>query len=81
MPMLNDLSRERYEQSVNEPFCPPRSVSTHSGLESDPALRIAHALEYIAAQLGQINLKIDGRGTIDQRLTEADNTTGSRGFD
>ncbi len=80
MPMLNDQSRERYEQSVNEPFCPPRSVTTHSGIETDPALRIAHALEYIAAQLGQINLKID-RGAIDHPLTGADNPTASRGFD
>lgn len=58
MPMLNDLSRERFAQSVNEPFCPPRAVTAHTGLETDPALRIAHALEYIAAQLGQINSKI-----------------------
>jgi hypothetical protein len=81
MPLLNDLSRERYEQSVNEPFRPPNSVATRSGLESDPALRIAHALEYIAAQVGQINAKIERETTLDQLLTRAETPTSPRGFD
>lgn len=58
MPMLNDNSKERFEQSVSEPYSPSRP-STGSGPETDATLRIAHALEYIAAQLGQINSKFD----------------------
>ena len=58
MPMLNDNSKERFAQSVSEPYSPSRP-STGSGPETDAALRIAHALEYIAAQLGQINSKFD----------------------
>ncbi len=57
MPMLNDTSRERFAQSVDEPYSPANAAGV--GLETDVTLRIAHALEYIAAQFGQINLKID----------------------
>jgi hypothetical protein len=56
--MLNDTSKERFAQSVSEPYSPSRT-DTGSGIEVDATLRIAHALEYIAAQLGQINSKID----------------------
>ena len=58
MPMLNDTSKERFAQTVSEPYSPSHPA-TGSGLEADATLRIAHALEYIAAQLGQINLKFD----------------------
>jgi hypothetical protein len=58
MPMLNDTSKERFAQSVSEPYSPSRPEAG-GGIEVDAALRIAHALEYIAAQLGQINSKID----------------------
>jgi len=58
MPMLNDTSRERFAQTVSEPYSPSHPA-TGTGPETDAALRIAHALEYIAAQLGQINSKFD----------------------
>lgn len=58
MPMLNDTSKESFAQTVSEPYSPSRPV-TGSGPEVDAALRMAHALEYIAAQLGQINSKFD----------------------
>jgi hypothetical protein len=58
MPMLNDTSRERFAQTVSE-LCSPSHPAAGSGPETDAALRIAHALEYIAAQLGQINSKFD----------------------
>ncbi len=58
MPMLNETSKECFAQSVSEPYSPSRPA-TGSGPEVDATLRIAHALEYIAAQLGQINSKID----------------------
>ncbi len=67
MPMLNDMSLENFAQSINEPYSPPRVAG--GGLETDPALRIAHALEYIAAQLGQINLKIK-TATLEVKLSE-----------
>ncbi len=68
MPMLNDMSQERFAQSVNEPYSPPRAAAS-SGIETDPGLRIAHALEYIAAQLGEINAKIS-RMTGEVKLSE-----------
>jgi hypothetical protein len=58
MPMLNDTTKECFAQSVSEPYSPSRPL-TGGGLEADATLRIAHALEYIAAQLGQINSKFD----------------------
>lgn len=68
MPVLNDTSRERFAQRVNDPYSPSRAAASN-GIETDPALRIADALEYIAAQLGQINSKMD-RVTGEGKLSE-----------
>lgn len=56
---------QQLDSSYNHPFRP-----AHAGVTTgmDAQLRIAHALEYIAAQLGQINQKLDviaGRGRVD----------------
>lgn len=42
---------------TNEPF--KRSKPSTHQPEVDAALRIAHALEYIADQIGQLNAKLD----------------------
>lgn len=47
----------RCEMPTNEPF--KRSKPSTHQPEVDAALRIAHALEYIADQIGQLNAKLD----------------------
>jgi len=49
--MSTEGSKARWEHMTSAPYTP---VNT-----ADSALRIAHALEYIAAQVGQINAKLD----------------------
>lgn len=49
---------ERWKEAVARPYEPSRPDLT-AGIEGHAALRIAHALEYIAAQLGQISAKLD----------------------
>jgi hypothetical protein len=46
-------------QNNFEPFAPAQS--TGAGADQDAMMRIAHALEYIAAQLGQINARMAGQ--------------------
>jgi len=50
-------SRERWERTVAEPFV-PANISGATTLHVSAEYRVAAALEYIAGQLGQINLKL-----------------------
>jgi hypothetical protein len=52
----NEIAAERFAHQASQPFQPlqPKTMSLDT-----TALRIAHALEYIAAQLGQVNAKLD----------------------
>ena len=52
--MSTDAEKARYDHWVNSPYRP----STLGGQSIDADLRAAHALECIAAQLGQINAKL-----------------------
>jgi len=52
--MSTDAEKARYDQWVNSPF---RSANA-GGASIATDIRVAHALEYIAAQLGQINAKL-----------------------
>ena len=49
--MSTEGFNQRWDRTVSNPYQP---VPT-----ADSGLRIAHALEYIAAQLGAINAKLD----------------------
>ena len=50
-------NRERWERTVAEPFV-PANISGTTTLHVSAEYRVAAALEYIAGQLGQINLKL-----------------------
>jgi hypothetical protein len=52
-----DIALSRWEHDKSRPFVP---VSLGKGAADSPDLRIAHALEYIAAQMGEINVKLSG---------------------
>ena len=52
-----DLARKRWEDRAHKPFEPIFAPSS-KGIDTDAALRMAHAFEYIAAQLGEINRKL-----------------------
>ena len=47
--MSNDVERQRWDRIVQEPFNPEPAAVEY---------RVANALEYIAAQLGEINRKL-----------------------
>lgn len=49
--MSTEGAKSRWEHMTNNPYQPVNVA--------DSGLRVAHALEYIAAQLGQINAKLD----------------------
>jgi hypothetical protein len=51
--MSTEGAKERWEHKVSHPYEPDLTTG------GDPAVRIANAMEYIAAQLGQINAKLD----------------------
>jgi hypothetical protein len=51
------VARKRWEDRVRKPFEPIFTLSG-KGIDTDAALRMAHAFEYIAAQLGEINRKL-----------------------
>jgi hypothetical protein len=51
------IEDERWQHMANQPFKPSSQAANHAELQA--ALRVAHALEYIAAQLGMLNAKID----------------------
>jgi len=55
--MSDDLTRERWERIVAEPFV-PANISGATTLHVSAEYRVAAALEYIAGQLGQINMKL-----------------------
>jgi hypothetical protein len=52
-----DVARERWLDRAQRPFEPVFAPSG-KGIDTDAALRMAHAFEYIAAQLGEINRKL-----------------------
>jgi hypothetical protein len=51
------IERDRFRQYAGQPFAPP--IADTGSIDTTMALRIANALEYIAAQLGEINRKLD----------------------
>jgi hypothetical protein len=53
------VMEERFTARASQPFQPEPPSASGTGLDVDATLRMAHALEYIAAQLGQINAKLD----------------------
>jgi DNA-binding MltR family transcriptional regulator len=55
--MSDEGARKRWEERSNSPFEPLLSRSGQ-GPDIDAALRVAYALEYIAAKLGQIDSKL-----------------------
>jgi hypothetical protein len=55
--MSDQDARKVWEDQVQKPF-EPLLTSSGKGIDTDAALRMAHAFEYIAAQLGQINRKL-----------------------
>jgi hypothetical protein len=52
---MNPTERELWEKMVSSPFEP--AAGSGAGIDVDAQLRIAHALEYIAAQIGPIRSK------------------------
>jgi len=50
--MSTEGTKARWDHMTSTPYQPV----TQTG---DPGPRIAHAMEYIAAQIGQINAKLD----------------------
>jgi hypothetical protein len=50
--MADDMARKRFDERMSQPFAPIGVVGAGSAKVED---RIANALEYIAAQMGQIN--------------------------
>lgn len=52
-----DIIRERWNARKAEPYV-PIGVANQSGVTPTTDARVAHALEYIAAQLGDINAKL-----------------------
>jgi hypothetical protein len=49
--MSDEDARKLWKERADKPF--------GNGIDTDAALRMAHAFEYIAAQLGQINRKLN----------------------
>jgi hypothetical protein len=55
--MSEERARKDWEDRVRRPF-EPLFTPSGKGIDTDAALRMAHAFEYIAAQLGEINRKL-----------------------
>ena len=55
--MSDEEARKRWADQARKPFEPVIAASG-KGIDTDAALRMAHAFEYIAAQLGEINRKL-----------------------
>jgi len=53
--MTTEGAKERWEYTVSQPYQPDLNATT----TADPAVRMANAMEYMAAQLGQISAKLD----------------------
>lgn len=51
-----EIAAERFAHAASMPFQPLKPANM---TPDTTALRMAHALEYIAAQLGQVNAKLD----------------------
>jgi hypothetical protein len=56
--MSDEDARKLWRERAGKPF-EPLLTSSGKGIDTDAALRMAHAFEYIAAQLGQINRKLN----------------------
>jgi hypothetical protein len=54
---IMSIESDRWKQVVSNPFL-PMQVSVGIRSDTDYQLRIATALEYIAAQLGEINARL-----------------------
>ena len=55
--MSDEQARKVWEERMHKPF-EPIFTPSGKGIDTDASLRMAHAFEYIAAQLGQINRKL-----------------------
>jgi hypothetical protein len=55
--MSDEDARKRWADRARKPF-EPVFTESGKGIDTDAALRMAHAFEYIAAQLGEINRKL-----------------------
>jgi len=55
--MSEENAQKLWEERAHRPF-EPLFAASGKGVDTDAALRMAHAFEYIAAQLGQINRKL-----------------------
>jgi hypothetical protein len=55
--MSEENAHKLWEERAHRPF-EPLFTASGKGIDTDAALRMAHAFEYIAAQLGQINRKL-----------------------
>jgi hypothetical protein len=65
--MAAEIDKERWKHLIDKPFQPFHDPRV-SVVADAAALRSAHALEYIAAQLGQIN----------ERLRQLEQTQGQK---
>ena len=52
----NEVAKERWNARKQEPYV-PATLSAGTG-NVEATLRVAHAIEYIAAQMGEINAKL-----------------------
>jgi hypothetical protein len=52
-----NVARKLWNDRADKPF-EPLLTPSGKGIDTDAALRMTHAFEYIAAQLGQINRKL-----------------------
>ena len=55
--MSDEEARKRWGDQTRKPF-EPIVAASGKGIDTDAALRMAHAFEYIAAQLGEVNRKL-----------------------
>lgn len=65
--------QDQFKHFAGQPFIPP--LASGGSIEMTIGLRIANALEYIAAQLGDINRKlsiINATGDLKDRAIQAD---------
>ena len=53
-----DLMKEGWDRRKSEPYVPASVAAAKTGIAPTAENRVAHALEYIAAQLGEINAKL-----------------------
>jgi hypothetical protein len=53
-----NVARKLWKDRADKPF-EPLLTPSGKGVDTDAALRMAHAFEYIAAQLGEINRKLN----------------------